>query len=80
MLRGAASSDVQRALEIRDAALEAFARYNAHEGMKKATRARGRTTNTFTPGEIVYVFRKPLPRRTDTPEQVSSRHGADQAP
>ena len=66
MLRGAASTDVRRALEIRDAALEAFARHNTQEGMKKATRARGRTTNTFTPGEVVYVFRKPLPRRHDT--------------
>lgn len=71
MFRSAASKDMQRSMEIREKAMEAFARYSAEESVKKASRARGRATCTLLPGEVVYVYRKPLPRRSDA--RVSTR-------
>lgn len=52
-----------RTLEIRQAALESFIRYTTEASVRKAARAKSRGSHHFNPGEIVYVFRKPLPRR-----------------
>ena len=49
MFRSAASKDLQRSMEIREKAIEAFARYNAEESVKRAARARGRAPTVRVP-------------------------------
>ena len=63
LLSGGASLEVKRTMEIQQVAMESFIRQSAKEEVQKALRGRNRTTKTFPPGEIVYVYRKPLPRR-----------------
>eukprot|EP00435_Cladocopium_sp_Y103_P031408 s420_g7.t4 len=61
--RSTASSDIQRLMSIREAAQEAFLKHTTTEAIKKAARARPRVIRDFHPGEAVFVFRKPLPRK-----------------
>ena len=66
MLRAGAAADVRRSLEIRDAAMQAFIKFHAQASISRAARAQTRKTTVFLPGEVVYVYRKPLPRKRDS--------------
>ena len=68
---GSVSSEMQRALRIKEPAMEEFMKYSAGEALKKAVHGRSRVLKHFLPGEVVYVYRKPLPRRRDS--QVGGR-------
>ena len=63
LMRSTAGSEVQRMLQLRDAAMEAFLRHSSKEVVRRATKARPRLMRDFHPGEAVFVFRRPLPRR-----------------
>ncbi|CAK9096660.1 Retrovirus-related Pol polyprotein from transposon RE1 (Retro element 1) (AtRE1) [Includes: Protease RE1 [Durusdinium trenchii] len=63
LISGAAGEEVRRTLSIKQAAMEAFIKQTANEEVQRAVHARNRVSKTFLPGDIVYVFRKPLPRR-----------------
>ena len=63
LMRSSAGSEVQRMLQLRDAAMEAFLRHSSKEVIKRAEKARPRLRRDFNPGEAVFVFRRPLPRR-----------------
>ena len=67
LIQGGANEEMSRTLEIRQAALEAFVRYTTEASLRKASQAKSRGTRTFVPGQIVYVYRKPLPRRGAAP-------------
>ena len=66
--RSTASADIQKLLNIREAAQEAFIKHTTHESIKRAERGRPRVSRGFTAGEAVFVYRKPLPRKGGTPE------------
>ena len=59
------SGDMQRLLEIRHAAMQAFIKHTTSIAVAKAAKARSRTTTDFKVGDIVYVYvyRVPLQRR-----------------
>ena len=61
--RSTASSDLQRLMSIREAAQEAFLKHSTQEAVKRAEQARPRIMRDFHPGEAVFVYRKPLPRK-----------------
>ena len=63
LISGAASEEVRRTLAIKQAAMEAFIKQTANEEIQRAVHAWNRVSKTFLPGDIVYVYRKPLPRR-----------------
>ena len=49
--------------------MEAFLKANATEALKRAGRARPRVSQEFSKGDLVFVFRKPLPRRGEVPRE-----------
>ena len=56
LMRSTAGSEVQRMLQLRDAAMEAFLRHSSKEVVRRATKARPRLMRDFHPGEAVFVF------------------------
>ena len=58
LVEASASEEMQRTLEIRQIAAEAFVKVKAKEACDRAARARSRTHETFKPGDLVYVFRE----------------------
>ena len=68
---GGAPKEMQRSLRTKEAAMEEFIRFSSSESIKKAVRGRNRKIREFMPGETVYVYRKPLPRKRDS--RVSGR-------
>lgn len=67
-MRSTATDDLQRLLEIREAALESFVKHTSEEVLRRASKARPRVKKEFSLGEKVFVFRKPLPRKGDLPD------------
>ena len=65
LMRSTATSEVSRLLEMRDRAMEEFLKHTSQEALKRAERARPRVRKEFVPGEAVFVFRKPLPKRNE---------------
>ena len=63
LMRGSASQEMQRTLEIKEAAMEAFIRHTTTESIRRAAKARTRPRQDFKQGDVVFVFRKPLPRK-----------------
>ncbi|CAK9017006.1 Copia protein [Durusdinium trenchii] len=63
LMLGAAGGGIQRLLEMRHLAMQAFIKHTTNVALQKATHARGRVTQHFQPGDIVYVYRAPLQRR-----------------
>ena len=63
LMMGAAGGEVQRLLHTRQLAMEAFIKHTTSTAINRASLARGRTTQTFVPGDIVYVYRVPLQRK-----------------
>ena len=49
--------EIQKKAAARTAAQKAFAEVNNSEAIRRALRARPRTTKTFRPGDIVFVWR-----------------------
>ena len=70
------SGDMQRLLEIRHAAMQAFIKHTTSIAVAKAAKARSRTHTEFKVGDIVYVYRVPLQRRkTKGEEDFEDREG-----
>ena len=63
LMRGTASQEMQRTLQIKEAAMEAFIKHTTADSISRASKARARTTQNFQKGDVVFVFRKPLPRK-----------------
>eukprot|EP00435_Cladocopium_sp_Y103_P053328 s859_g17.t1 len=63
LMRGTASQEMQRTLQIKETAMEAFIRHTTEESIRRAAKARSRPHQEFQKGEVVFVFRKPLPRK-----------------
>ena len=61
--RSTASAEVQRRLQMKEVAMEAFLRHSATEAVRRASRARSRVSVQLHAGDKVFVFRKPLQRR-----------------
>ena len=57
------SSSMQRCLEIRHSAMQAFIKHTTNNAIVKAQAARSRVPQEFQVGDIVYVYRVPLQRR-----------------
>ena len=62
-MRGTASQEMQRTLQIKETAMEAFIKHTTAESISRAAKARTRTGQEFQKGDVVFVFRKPLPRK-----------------
>ena len=63
LMRGTAAQEMQRTLQIKEAAMEAFIRHTSAESIRRAAKARARPRQEFRKGDVVFVFRKPLPRK-----------------
>ena len=70
LIQGSAGEEMARTLEIRQAAMESFLRFTTDTNVKKAAYGRSRGSRSFNPGEIVYVFRKPLARQGAAPSST----------
>ena len=57
------SSSLQRCLEIRHQAMQAFIKHTSSNALAKAQLARSRVPQEFQVGDTVYVYRVPLQRR-----------------
>eukprot|EP00435_Cladocopium_sp_Y103_P001618 s5475_g1.t1 len=64
LIRDGAGSEVQKLLQMREAAMEAFIRQTTADAVKRAEKAKTRVRRDLRPGEVVYVYRKPLQRRS----------------
>ena len=49
---------------MREVAMEAFIKQTTVDAVRRAARAKTRTSKEFSQGEVVYVCRKPLARRS----------------
>ena len=63
LVLGAAGGDMQRLLHTRQLAMEAFIKHTTSTAIHRASHARSRTVQSFSPGDIVYVYRVPLQRK-----------------
>ena len=63
LVRQGAGAEVQRLLQMREAAMEAFIMATV-DAVRRAARSKTRTSKEFAQGEVVYVYRKPLARRS----------------
>ena len=59
----ASSSSMQRCLEIRQCAMQAFIKHTTSNAIARSQLARGRVPQEFQVGDVVYVYRVPLQRR-----------------
>ena len=64
LIRDGAGKEVQRLIEMREAAMEAFIRQTTVDAIKRAGRAKTRIRRDFHTGQTVFVYRKPLQRRS----------------
>ena len=69
------SSDMQRLLDIKHKAMEAFIKHTSNTAIHKASKARTRTHIDIKPGDIVYVYRVPLQRRRKAEEDLEDKEG-----
>ena len=73
LVRQGASSEVHKLMTIRELAMEAFLKQTTADALKRAQRAKGRSSKEFHSGEIVYVYRRPLARRSVKGENDTKR-------
>ena len=73
LMKSTATSQIRRTLEMRDTAMTEFLRHTTREAIAKGQRARTRIRKSFQPGDKVFVYRKPLPRRGDDVERERRR-------
>ena len=59
-----AGGEVQRMLRMREVAMEAFIKQTTMDALKRASRGRPRMRRDFNPGEVVYVYRRMIARKT----------------
>ena len=64
LIRHGAGSEVQKLIAMREAAMEAFVKQTTADAVKRAERAKTRIRRDFKAGEVVFVYRKPIQRRT----------------
>jgi len=64
LIRNGAGSEVMKLIQMREAAMEAFIRQTTTDAIKRAEKAKTRIRRDFRPGEVVFVYRKPLQRRS----------------
>ena len=64
LVRQGAGAEVQRLIQMREAAMEAFIRQTTVDAVRRAARSKTRSSKEFSQGEVVYVYRKPLARRS----------------
>ena len=57
------SDDMRRTMEIRNTAMQEYLKYVTSRAVAKARLARGRGTQEFKIGDVIYVFRVPLQRK-----------------
>ena len=69
LLVAGAGEQVRRILEMRRKAMEAFVRCSAEEAISRASKARPRVVREFLAGDLVYVYRTPLPRKRNRDEE-----------
>ena len=63
LVRDAGGEEVQRRLQMKEVAMEAFIKHSTEEGIRRASRARPRVTMRVQAGDKVFVFRKPIQRK-----------------
>ena len=63
LLDGVRTDDIERLHEMRRVAHKAFVDFNSQQVLKRAVRARSRTTAEYRPGDYVFVYRVPQVRR-----------------
>ena len=73
LVRHGATGEVQKLMAIRELAMEAFVKQTTVDASKRAQRAKGRSNKEFHTGEIVYVYRGPLARRSVRGEDDTKR-------
>eukprot|EP00435_Cladocopium_sp_Y103_P076209 s11_g81.t1 len=64
LIRHGAGEEVQRLIAMREAAMEAFIKQTTADAICRASKAKGRVRRDFKSGEAVFVYRKPLQRRS----------------
>lgn len=59
-----AGAEVGRMIQMRELAMDAFLKQTTRDALKRAEKAKPRVRRDLNPGEVVYVYRKPLMRRS----------------
>ena len=75
MMVQSTSADVQRLLEIRHQAMQAFIKHTTNTAIVRAAKARSRVGSDIQVGDTVYVYRVPLQRRRKAEEDLEDREG-----
>ena len=73
LVRQGASGEVHKLMAIRELAMEAFLKQTTMDAIKRAQGAKSRSSKEFHPGEVVYVYRRPLARRSVRGEDDTKR-------
>eukprot|EP00913_Durusdinium_trenchii_P030436 g28511.t1 len=63
LLIHSSTDDMQRAMEIRNHAMQEYLKHVTSRAVAKAQWARGRVTQEFKIGDVIYVYRVPLQRK-----------------
>ena len=64
LVRQSAGAEAQKMLKMKELAMEAFIKQTSEDAVKRAAKAKHRVRRDLRQGEIVYVYRKPLARRS----------------